>query len=70
MEDIRLEKTLEAMLDQMTQTIGPKKAERCPCILLVSKALDRLKSTNNAEIVLELDMLPEADSACPSCRRC
>ncbi len=69
MENIRLEKTLEAMLEQMIQTVGATRAQRCPCILLASKALDRLKSANNAEIVLELDMLPEADWACPSCRK-
>jgi hypothetical protein len=54
----------------MTRTIGTEKAERCPCILLVSEALDRLKSANNAEIVLELEMLPEVNWACPSCKKC
>jgi len=64
-----LEKALEAVLGQMAQMIVKGKAERFPCILLLCNPLDRLKSANNAEITLELDILPEADWASPICRK-
>ncbi len=56
MDDIRLEKFMEAMIEEYAHAIGAEAAKDCPILQNMVDNL-RIKSSNNAEIRLELGMI-------------
>jgi hypothetical protein len=71
-EDLRFEKTIDTLLDEVTSEVGAKMASKCPAILYLYKVRETLRETNNAEIALALGIreLRLNKSACESCTCC
>lgn len=68
MGDIRFERFVEVLYDQLFAALPPEARRGCPALRCLSEVLMDIKEANNDEIALELGMLPCADPACP-CRR-
>jgi len=64
MEDIRLEKTLEAIYDDVVQTVPIKNRKRCSVLLKMAMLLDRMKHETNRQIVIDLGIV----GSCEECR--
>jgi len=67
--EIHVEKTLEALLEQMISAVGEENASCCPAVQLLHQALSNMKSENNAQLRYELGILPTCTGGCPACRR-
>ncbi len=63
--DIRLEKALEAILNEVVSIVGPKHAESCPAVIALDHVLEVLKETNNSRIAAELGIKSIRDWKCP-----
>jgi len=61
--DIRLEKFLEALVEQYTFDLGEEIAKECPVLRSMSECLAAVKASNNAEIRVEMGIVG-------SCGRC
>jgi len=55
--DIHLEKALEAMLEQYAYEIGEEAARNCPILQNMIENIQYMKSSNNAEIRVELGIV-------------
>ena len=62
-KDIHLEKALEAMVEQYIYDLGEEIARDCPLIQNINENIHHIKSSNNAEIRLELGIVG-------NCKRC
>jgi hypothetical protein len=67
MEDIRFEKFVEVLYDQLFAALPAEARRSCPALKCLSEILMDIKEANNDEIALELGMLPCTDPTCP-CR--
>ena len=72
MDDIRLEKALEALIDDMANDMG-EAAKECFVLRRLEEIMLELKSSNNAEIIRQIGMQQRErfnGSICRDCRRC
>lgn len=67
--DLHVEKTLEALLEEMICVVGEDCAAECPAVQLMHQALSNMKSENNAQLRYELGVLPSCGRCCPASRR-
>ena len=67
--DLHIEKTLEALLEEMISMVGEENAAQCPAVQLLHQALSSMKAENNAQLRYELGVLPTCGGSCPACRR-
>lgn len=65
MDDIRLEKLLEVVYDQVFAALPAEARRTCPALKVLAEVLLDLKEANNSEIALELGILSGGDHACP-----
>ncbi|MHA1882236.1 MAG: hypothetical protein ACTSUO_04245 [Candidatus Thorarchaeota archaeon] len=65
--DIRLEKALEAMIEQYVHEIGEETAKECPILQGMRESLGMIKASNNAEVRLELGIVG-GGGRCPCMR--
>jgi hypothetical protein len=72
MDDTKLEKALEAMIDDLVNEMGESASDRCFVLRRFQNVMLEMKSSNNAEILREIGYRREAfDGAkCGECRRC
>lgn len=73
MQDIRMEKTLEALIDDAMNEMGRDAAGRCYVLRRLQDVMLEMKSSNNAEILREIGghkREPFDESRCGECRRC
>ena len=66
--DIRLEKCLEAVYDQMLSSLPQKLRNKCPAVKCVETMLAALKAETTAEIAIEMGLVENARWKCP-CRK-
>lgn len=64
--DLHVEKTLEALLEEMVNVVGEECAAECPAVQLLHQALSNMKSENNAQLRYELGILPTCKGCCPA----
>jgi hypothetical protein len=67
MDDIKLEKFVEVLYDQLFAALPPEARRTCPAMRMLDEVLMDLKEANNSEIALELGVTPRPDGTCP-CR--
>ena len=67
--DLKLEKTLDSLLEEMVGEIGMDVAAECPVIRGVYKTKELLRENNNAEIAIELGFKGVCSNAA-ACERC
>ncbi|HEY3419379.1 MAG TPA: hypothetical protein VGK23_02380 [Methanomassiliicoccales archaeon] len=72
MEEVKLEKALEAMIDDLVNEMGEGAADRCFVLRRFQNVMLEMKSSNNAEILREIGYRRDSfDGAkCGECRRC
>jgi hypothetical protein len=68
MDDIRLEKALEALIDDMANDMG-EEAKDCYILRRLENIMLEMKSCNNAEILRTLGFLKRTSNN-PICEKC
>jgi hypothetical protein len=67
MEDIRLEKCLEAIYDEIITQVPAQKRKSCPVVIKLASMLDTMKHENNAQIAADMGIVGD----CKGCgKRC
>ena len=66
--NIRLEKFLEALVEQYMFDLGEEVARECPVLRSMSECLAAVKPSNNAEIRVEIGIV-RSMKKCPCWRR-
>ncbi len=62
--DIQLEKAIEALYDDVLQTVPIRSRKRCPALLKMAMLLDQMKHETNRQIAIDLGMV----GSCEECR--
>ena len=72
MEEVKLEKALEAMIDDLVNEMGERAADRCFVLRRFQNVMLEMKSSNNAEILREIGYRRESfdRTKCGECRKC
>lgn len=65
MGDIRFEKFVEVLYDQLFAALPANVRRDCPALRCLADVLSDIKEANNDEIAVELGMLPRCDFECP-----
>lgn len=65
MGDVRFEKFVEVLYDQLFAALPAEVRRDCPALKCLADVLSDIKEANNDEIAVELGMLPRADATCP-----
>ena len=66
MDDIRLEKALEAIYEQACGSLPKECRKDCPLLRCISDLLVSVKSSNNDKISVELGLIGNEEWRCPS----
>jgi hypothetical protein len=68
MDDIRLEKCLEAIYEQASASLPPECRRDCPMLRAIGDLLVGVKSENTERISIELGILRGGEWKCPGLR--
>ena len=68
MDDIRLEKCLEAIYEHACGSLPPECRKDCPMLRVISDLLVGVKSANNEEVAIEMGILQGGEWKCPTWR--
>ncbi|MCX6653379.1 MAG: hypothetical protein NT137_08545 [Methanomassiliicoccales archaeon] len=66
MDDIRLEKCLEAIYEQVSAPLPPECRKDCPMLRVIADLLVGVKSVNNEEVAIEMGILQNGEWKCPT----
>jgi hypothetical protein len=72
LDEVKLEKALEAMIDDLVNEMDEGAADRCFVLRRFQNVMLEMKSSNNAEILREIGYRRDTfdESKCGNCRRC
>ncbi len=65
MEDVRLEKMVEVIYQQLLAIVPAEARKDCPALERMSEILLDIKEVNNSEIAAELGIVPCKKDRCP-----
>ena len=69
MEDIRLEKTLEAVYDDIVQTVPIRSRKRCHALLTMAMLLDQMMHETNRQIAIDTGIVGSCEECMGFIRR-
>ncbi|MEI6795562.1 MAG: hypothetical protein WCK39_01735 [Methanomassiliicoccales archaeon] len=67
-KDIHMVATLDSILAQVGEAVGPDLCPRCPAVKALTMVVETLRETNNIEIAMELGIREMRRMDCP-CRQ-
>jgi len=67
-EDIRLEKCIETIYDQIIELVPQGKRRTCPVVIKMATMLDSMKHENNKRIAIELGVVGDCEGCGSGCK--
>ena len=68
MNDIRLEKSVEVVYDQIIVVVPAHKRKTCPVVIKLAQILDSMKNENNRNLAIELGVVGDCEGCGTKCR--
>jgi len=67
MNDIRLEKGLESVYDQVAERVPIKKWKKCVALRIMAHYIDSMKKENNHRIAIDMGAIEDDCNDCEGC---
>ena len=68
MNDIRLEKSVEVVYDQIIVVVPVHKRKTCPVVIKLAQILDSMKNENNRNLAIELGVIGDCERCDSRCK--
>jgi len=69
MDDIRLEKAVEVVYDEIIADVPQDKRQSCPVVIKLGRLLDNMKTENNRTLATELGIVGDCEGCGTRCLR-
>lgn len=67
MNDIRLEKSLEVIYDELIEAVPARKRTTCPVVVKLARMLSGMKNENNRSLAIELGVVGDCEGCEDRC---
>lgn len=67
--NLRIEKTLEALEEVIIQAVGEKNVGRCPALRILRRTISNIEAANNMSIASEVGITIESGERCPHLKK-